>query len=52
MNVGTPLQRKARTLYKQSKAHTVYSDGGHFNSVGNVIIAAEALRALGVIMAP
>jgi len=48
VDVGTPLQKKARALYKQSTAHTVYSDGGHFNAVGNVIIAAEALRALGV----
>ena len=51
VDVGTPLQRKARALYKQSTAHTVYSDGGHFNSVGNLIIAAEALRALGVVVA-
>ena len=28
--------------------HTVYSDGGHFNSVGNLIIAAEVIGALGV----
>jgi lysophospholipase L1-like esterase len=48
VDVGTPLQRKARALYRQSSYHTVYSDGGHFNAVGNLIIAAEALRALGV----
>jgi lysophospholipase L1-like esterase len=51
VDVGTPLQKKARALYKQSNTHTVYSDGGHFNSVGNTIIAAEALRALGVRLA-
>jgi lysophospholipase L1-like esterase len=48
VDAGTPLQRKARTLYKQSDAHTVYSDGGHFNSVGNLIIAAEVIGALGI----
>lgn len=51
VDAGTPLQKKARELYKQSPAHTVYSDGGHFNPVGNLIIAAEALRALGVDLA-
>jgi lysophospholipase L1-like esterase len=51
VDAGTPLQRKARALYKQSTAHTIYSDGGHFNSVGSLIIAAEVLHALGVSMA-
>jgi hypothetical protein len=48
VDAGTPLQKKARILYKQSDAHTVYSDGGHFNSVGSLIIAAEVIGALGV----
>jgi len=48
VDAGTPLQKKARELYKQSNAHTIYSDGGHFNPVGNLIIAGEVLRALGV----
>lgn len=49
VDVGTPLQKKARLLYKQHEAHTVYSDGGHYNAVGNQIAAMQALQALGVI---
>ena len=51
VDAGTPLLRKARALFKQSPAHTIYSDGGHFNPVGNLIIAAEVLRALGIELA-
>jgi len=47
VDAGKALQAKARQLYSQSPYHVVYSDGGHFNAVGNLIIAAEVLRALG-----
>ncbi|MFO7958189.1 MAG: SGNH/GDSL hydrolase family protein [Candidatus Brocadiia bacterium] len=47
VDAGTPLLRKAEELYEQAEIHTVYSDGGHFNAVGNTIIAAAVLAALG-----
>jgi lysophospholipase L1-like esterase len=48
VDAGAALRTKAELLYRQSEWHTVYSDGGHFNAVGNMIIAGEVLRALGV----
>jgi hypothetical protein len=47
-DVGKVLQAKARLLYKQHPAHTVYSDGGHLNAVGSTILAGEVIKALGV----
>lgn len=47
-DVAKALQAKARLLYKQHPAHTVYSDGGHLNAVGNIILAGEVIKALGV----
>ena len=41
------MEEKAELLYEQSEAHTVYSDGGHFNELGNLIIAGEVLKAFG-----
>jgi lysophospholipase L1-like esterase len=46
-DVGKVLLAKARLLYKQHPAHTVYSDGGHLNAVGNIILAGEVIKALG-----
>ena len=34
--------------YKERPANTVYSDGGHLNAVGNIILADEVIKALGV----
>lgn len=48
LDVGKGLLARARLLYKQWPGHTVYSDGGHFNAVGNRIIAAEILNGLRV----
>jgi lysophospholipase L1-like esterase len=48
VDAGRGLQARARMLYRQSPIHTVYSDGGHFNTIGNRIIAAELLDAFGV----
>jgi len=47
IDVGSALRAKAEMLYRQACCHTVYSDGGHYNSVGNIIIAGEVLRAFG-----
>jgi len=49
LDAGSELHRKAEVLYEQSSAHTVYSDGCHFNAVGSRIVAAEVLRALGAV---
>jgi lysophospholipase L1-like esterase len=48
IDAGTALKTRAQLLYRQSEYHTIYSDGGHFNAVGNIIIAGEVLRALHV----
>lgn len=47
-DVGTALLKKAKALYKQSDYHSVYSDGGHLNAIGNIIVAGEVLKALNV----
>lgn len=49
LDAGAPLAAKARLLRDQSEYHTVYSDGRHLNAVGNTIVAAEVLQALGVL---
>ncbi|MFW6189055.1 MAG: SGNH/GDSL hydrolase family protein [Planctomycetota bacterium] len=43
-DIGPSLARKARLLRQQSECHTIYGDNGHFNAVGNTIIAGEMLR--------
>ncbi len=48
VDVGEGLSRKAEQLYEQHRSHTVYSDGGHFNQVGSIIVAGEVLKAFGV----
>jgi len=47
IDIGSPLLRKSRLLRLQSKAHTIDSDGGHLNNVGNLIVAAAVLSAIG-----
>ena len=49
LNVGRRLYEKAAVLRKQSTHHTIFSDGSHFNELGDLIIAGEVLRELGVI---
>ena len=49
VDVGTPLFQKAGQLYDLWNGHTLYSDGRHFNAVGNEIIATHVLQALGVL---
>ncbi|MBI5722711.1 MAG: hypothetical protein HZA50_02045 [Planctomycetes bacterium] len=47
VDVGPTLQKKAGQLYAQSTFHTIYSDGGHYNAIGSLIIAGAVLKALG-----
>jgi hypothetical protein len=52
VDVGAVLERKSRLLREQCPLHTVFHDGGHFNTVGNEIISTTVLRALGLIELP
>lgn len=47
IDAGRRLHAAAVELYKQCPIHSVYSDGGHFNEAGSVIVAAQVLKALG-----
>ena len=51
VDMGKPMGAKARALYRQHPLHTVYSDGGHLNAIGSMIVAMEVVRALGVDLA-
>ncbi len=48
-DLGPPLAAKARALHAQCALHTIYGDGGHFNALGNLILAGEMLRLFGVV---
>jgi lysophospholipase L1-like esterase len=48
-DIGPRVAEKARILKQQSECHTIYGDNGHFNAVGNLIIAGEILRLFGVV---
>ncbi len=52
IDLGRVLVRKAATLAKLWDGHTIYHDGGHFNPVGNEIVAGVVLRALGLMATP
>jgi lysophospholipase L1-like esterase len=52
VDLGTVLVRKAEALAKLWSGHTIYHDGGHFNPVGNEIVAGVVLRALGLMTTP
>ena len=49
LDIGEVLFNKSHILYQQSECHTVYSDGLHFNKLGNNIIAGEVLKFFGII---
>lgn len=49
LDIGPGFVRQAKILYRQSTFHTFYSDGGHFNALGNLVLAGEVLRAFGVV---
>ncbi len=50
VDVGPRVAAKARALREQSECHTIYGDNGHFNAVGNMILAGEMLRVLGIVV--
>ncbi len=52
VDVGQQLFAKAGELYRECDLHTIYSDGGHLNEVGNQIVATEVLVALGAMEIP
>ena len=49
VDIGPSVAAKAKVLKTQSELHTIYGDGGHFNAVGNMIVAGEILRVFGII---
>jgi lysophospholipase L1-like esterase len=49
LDIGPSLLAKATLLYQQHPLHTIYSDGGHFNEVGNQIVAFLVLEAMGML---
>jgi len=51
VDIGPPLATKAMILRQQSECHTIYGDAGHFNAVGNMIVAGEMLRIFGIVNA-
>jgi hypothetical protein len=48
-DIGPAIASKARLLKAQHELHTVYGDNGHFNAIGNLIIAGEVLRVFGIV---
>lgn len=48
-DVGPGVSSKAHTLHSQHEIHTIYGDGGHFNAVGQLIMAGEILGLFGVV---
>ena len=49
LDIGDEMQARAKALVALYSGHTVYSDGQHFNAIGNHIIAALVLEKLGVL---
>jgi hypothetical protein len=49
VDLGSSVAAKAHALKKQHELHTIYGDAGHFNAVGNLILAGEILRVFGVV---
>ncbi len=48
VDLGTVLARRATDLAALWAGHTIFHDGSHFNAVGNEIVAATVLQALGL----
>ncbi len=48
-DIGPNVAKKAHQLKDLHELHTIYSDGGHYNAVGNMIIAGEMLRVFGIV---
>jgi lysophospholipase L1-like esterase len=49
VDIGPNVAAKSNALKEQSELHTIYGDGGHFNAVGNMIVAGEILRVFGIL---
>lgn len=52
VDLGAVLVRKSAELGRLWAGHSIYHDGGHFNQVGNEIVAGVVLRALGLMTIP
>ncbi len=49
MDIGPNVAKKSKLLKELHELHTIYSDGGHYNAVGNMIIAGEIMQAFGFV---
>jgi hypothetical protein len=49
LDLGEALLWRAEQLKRQWPGHTIYSNGVHYNAVGNEIIANQVLVALELI---
>jgi len=47
---GPAVLRKSLALHKQCELHTIYSDNGHLNALGNMLVAMEVIRGLGPVV--
>lgn len=52
VDLGPILLHRTEALRTQYDGHTIYHDGGHFNAVGNEILAGIVLRAMGLVVTP
>lgn len=52
VDLGSVMQHKSEQLAQWWPGHSIYHDGGHFNQVGNEIVAGVVLRALGLMTTP
>lgn len=50
LNIGAGMRAKAEELQRQYDGHSVYCTGdSHFSYLGNMIIAGEVMRAMGLV---
>jgi lysophospholipase L1-like esterase len=49
LDLSEPLLAKTQALHRQCELHTIYSDGVHYNEVGNQIVAFLILEAMGLL---
>lgn len=49
IDIGPNVAKKAIQLKELHELHTIYSDGGHYNAVGNMIIAGEIMQVFGFV---
>ena len=51
VDIGPAVASKAAALKRQHELHTIYGDNGHFNALGNLIVAGEILKIFGIVNA-